>query len=85
MKRLFVAVMGSLCVLSAYAQTPASVSGSCAAKAVGKNGKALAGASRTSFMKKCEQTACEAQAVSKNGKPLSGAAKNASIKKCMAS
>jgi hypothetical protein len=58
----------------------------CEAKAVDKNGKALAGAAKTAFMKKCEKTsagsACAAKAVDKNGKPLAGAAKAASIKKC---
>lgn len=85
MKKLLVAIIGSMCMLSAHAQAPASASSTCAAKAVDKNGKALAGAAKTSFMKKCEQATCEARAVSKSGKPLSGAAKNASIKKCMAS
>lgn len=85
MKKLLVAIIGSMFVLSAYAQTPASAASTCAAKAVDKNGKALSGAAKASFMKKCEKTTCEAQAVSKDGKPLSGAAKNSSIKKCMAS
>jgi len=59
---------------------------------VGKNGKPLAGAAKTSFLKKCEADAggaaaapsCESKAVSKDGKPLSGAAKTSSIKKCEA-
>ncbi len=66
----------------------AYAAGECEAKAVDKNGKALAGAAKTSFMKKCEGDAgtasCEAKAVDKNGKALAGAAKNSSIKKCMA-
>jgi hypothetical protein len=64
---------------------------SCEAKAVGKNGKPLAGAAKAAFMKKCEKGAapaaasnCEAKAVSKDGKPLAGAAKAASVKKCEA-
>jgi opacity protein-like surface antigen len=60
----------------------------CEAKAVDKNGKALAGAAKTSFMKKCGAdaggAACEAKAVDKNGKALVGAAKTSSIKKCNA-
>ena len=60
----------------------------CEAKAVDKNGKALAGAAKTSFMKKCEGEAgamsCEAKAVDKNGKALAGAAKTSSITKCEA-
>ncbi len=58
----------------------------CEAKALDKNGKALAGAAKTSFMKKCEASAggaaCEAKAVDKNGKALAGAAKTSSMKKC---
>ena len=64
----------------------------CEAKAVDKNGKALAGAAKGSFMKKCEKeaaasgagAACEAKAVDKNGKALAGAAKNSFMKKCAA-
>jgi hypothetical protein len=52
---------------------------SCETKAVGKDGKALSGAAKTSSMKKC----CEAAAVSAEGKKLSGAAKTSSVKKCM--
>ena len=33
----------------------------CAAKSVDKNGKALAGAAKTSFMKKCEADAAAAK------------------------
>ncbi len=64
----------------AHAANPA-----CEAKAVDKNGKALAGAAKTAFMKKCEKDskpACAAKAVDKNGKALAGAAKTAFIKKC---
>jgi hypothetical protein len=61
----------------------------CEKKAVDKNGKALAGAAKTSFMKKCEADAgggasCEAKAVDKNGKALAGAAKTSFVKKCEA-
>jgi hypothetical protein len=44
------------------------------------DGKQLAGAAKTSFIKKC----CEDAAVSKDGKPLSGAAKASYVKKCVA-
>ena len=57
---------------------------SCDAKAVGKDGKPLAGAAKNSFMKKCMHDSCAAKAVSAEGKPLSGAAKTSSIKKCEA-
>ena len=63
----------------------------CAAKAIDKNGKALAGAAKNSFMKKCEADAkaaapasCESLAISKSGKPLAGAAKASFVKKCEA-
>jgi hypothetical protein len=70
----------------------AYAAGDCEAKAVGKDGKPLAGAAKTSFVKKCEKeagaaagsAACEAKAVDKNGKALAGAAKASSIKKCQA-
>lgn len=56
----------------------------CDSKAMGKDGKPLAGAARTSFMKKCMTDTCTTQAVSKDGKPLAGAAKNSFMKKCIA-
>ncbi len=52
---------------------------SCASKAVGKDGKPLAGAAKTSFIRKC----CTDSAIGKDGKPLSGAAKASFVKKCM--
>ena len=54
----------------------------CDSKAVGKDGKALAGAAKTSFMKKCMADTCAAKAMSADGKPLAGAAKNSFMKKC---
>ncbi len=74
MKRLALAFLVSL-----FAAGSALAAPTCASKAVDKNGKALAGAAKTSFMKHC----CEAAAVSKDGKPLAGAAKTSSVKKCM--
>jgi hypothetical protein len=44
-----------------------------------RDGKPLAGAAKTSFIKKC----CEDSAVSKEGKPLSGAAKTSYVSKCI--
>ena len=78
---LALATLAALGVSSAYAD------GTCASKAMDKNGKPLAGAAKTSFMDKCQkdaQAACEAKAMDKNGKPLAGAAKDANMKKCMA-
>lgn len=81
MKRLSLALLLSTFVASgAFAQT-------CEVKAVGKDGKPLAGAAKTSFVKKCKsdaKAACETKAVSADGKKLSGAAKNSFVKKCEA-
>ena len=72
----------SLALLSTLAHADAA----CDAKAAEKK---LAGAAKTSFLKKCEKDAgaataptCASKAVDKNGKALAGAAKAASIKKC---
>lgn len=43
------------------------------------DGKPLAGAAKTSFLRKC----CEESAKSKDGKPLAGAAKNSYVERCM--
>ena len=72
MKRMaLAALIMSFAVGSAMAQ-------SCATKAVGKDGKPLAGAAMASFMKKC----CSDSAVGSDGKPLSGAAKTSFVTKC---
>ncbi|WP_264597729.1 hypothetical protein [Rhodoblastus acidophilus] len=57
----------------------------CEAKAVSKDGKPLAGAAKTSFLKKCKTDACEEKAVGSDGRKLSGAAKTSFMKKCQAS
>src|SRR5689334_11969457 len=76
MKRiLLAALISSFAIGSAFAQ-------SCETKAVGKDGKALAGAAKSSFVKKCKMEACESKAVGKDGKPLAGAAKNSFMTKC---
>ena len=73
MKRIaLAALITSFAVGSAMAQ-------SCASKAVGSDGKPLAGAAKTSFMKKC----CGDSAMGSDGKPLSGAAKNSFVAKCL--
>ena len=77
------ALVFALCSAVAFAQTPTG----CEAKAVSKDGKPLAGAAKTSFIKKCQadiKAACETKAVSESGKKLSGAAKNSFMKKCEA-
>ena len=79
----------SFLVLGACLFAGAAQAASCDAKAVDKNGKALAGAAKNSFIKKCEKDAmsaatpaCEAKAIDKNGKALAGAAKSSFMKKC---
>jgi hypothetical protein len=78
---------------AATAAAPAAAASDCASKAIDKNGKPLAGAAKSSFMKKCEADAkggaaagsgCAEKAVGKNGKPLAGAAKASFMKKCEA-
>ena len=54
----------------------------CESKAVSKDGKPLAGAAKTSFMKKCMTETCEVKAVGSDGRKLSGAAKTSFMKKC---
>jgi opacity protein-like surface antigen len=77
MKRLLlVAVFATFAAGSAFAQE------TCETKAVGKDGKALAGAAKTSFMKKCMADSCETKAVGSDGKALAGAAKTSFMKKC---
>ncbi|MEW6644868.1 MAG: hypothetical protein AB1586_30490 [Pseudomonadota bacterium] len=77
MKRIVVAAVVSMLAMgTAFAQD------ACETKAVGKDGKALSGAAKTSFMKKCMADACSTKAVGSDGKPLHGAAKTSFMKKC---
>jgi hypothetical protein len=78
MKRILLAAL-----ISAFAMGTA-MAASCESQAVSKDGKPLAGAAKTSFVKKCKADACAGKAVSKDGKPLSGAAKASAMKKCEA-
>jgi hypothetical protein len=71
-------------VLSLFAIGSAFADDTCESKAVGKDGKPLAGAAKTSFLTKCKADACDGKAVSADGKPLSGAAKASFLKKCKA-
>ena len=68
--------------ISVLALSPALAQETCQSKAVGKDGKPLAGAALKSFMAKCTKDACEPKAIDKNGKPLAGAAKASFMKKC---
>jgi hypothetical protein len=71
-------------VLSLFAIGSAFADDTCESKAVGKDGKPLGGAAKTSFLTKCKADACEGKAVSADGKPLAGAAKASFLKKCEA-
>jgi hypothetical protein len=77
MKQLALAALLSLFALGA-----ALADDTCQTKAVGKDGKPLAGSAMKSFMTKCTKDACEPKAIDKNGKPLAGAAKTSFMKKC---
>jgi hypothetical protein len=77
MKRIFLATL-----VATFAIGTAVAQESCESKAVGKDGKPLAGAAKTSFMKKCMADTCATKAVGSDGKPLSGAAKTSFMKKC---
>jgi hypothetical protein len=79
MKKLFLAA-----VLATFAASSAFAQDTCDTKAVGKDGKPLAGAAKTSFMKKCMMESCTTKAVGSDGKPLAGAAKSSFMKKCEA-
>ncbi|HEX9469437.1 MAG TPA: hypothetical protein VF957_07830 [Bradyrhizobium sp.] len=77
MKRILLAAM-----ISAFAIGSAVAQETCDSKAVGKDGKPLAGAAKTSFMKKCMADDCATKAVGSDGKALAGAAKTSFMKKC---
>jgi hypothetical protein len=81
MKRILVAVVVATFALGSAVMAQDA---SCETKAVGKDGKALSGAAKTSFMKKCTTETCEAKAVGSDGKKLAGAAKTSFLKKCEA-
>jgi hypothetical protein len=72
------AILASVLVLIVAGGSAMAQDATCASKAIGKDEKPLAGAAKTSFIKKC----CEDSAVGKDGKPLSGAAKTSFVKKC---
>ena len=68
-------------LIVAFAGGAAFAQESCESKAMSKDGKPLAGAAKTSFMKKCKEETCEVKAVGSDGKKLSGAAKTSFMKK----
>ncbi len=80
MKKILLAAALALAATGAYADE------TCKTKAVSKDGKPLAGAALTSFMKKCTKDAtaeCDKDKGS-DGKPLKGAAKTSHMKSCVA-
>ena len=78
-KQVFLAILMSTFVMSyAFAE------GTCQSRAIGKDGRPLAGAALQSFMTKCAKDTCQPKAIDKNGKPLAGAAKASFLKKCEA-
>jgi hypothetical protein len=84
MKWIVLAAAVSLFAVGFAAGSALAQEATCATKAVGKDGKPLAGAAKTAFLNKCKHDACEPKAVDKNGKPLAGAAKASFLKKCEA-
>jgi hypothetical protein len=77
MKRIGLAIL-----LVTMALGSARAEETCHSKAIGKDGRPLAGAALNSFMTKCAKDICEPKAIDKNGKPLAGAAKASFMKKC---
>lgn len=83
MKNLIIAAFATL-----FVATAAFADDGCAAKAVSKDGKPLAGAAKNAFIKKCEKDAAAAAqanspcAMKAAEKKLHGAAKNSFLKKC---
>jgi len=69
-------------MIATFAAGSAMAQETCESKAMSKDGKPLAGAAKTSYMKKCMEDSCDAKAMSADGKPLSGAAKNSFMTKC---
>lgn len=76
MKRIILAFVVSTFAISS------ALAASCESTAMSKDGKPLAGAAKSSYMKKCKEEACAGKAMSKDGKPLAGAAKDSFMKKC---
>ena len=71
----------SLGAMVAALPAPAYADGSCTTSATDKK---LAGAARTSFMKKCETDAATTCATAAADKKLAGAARTSFTKKCVA-
>ena len=78
MKRILLAAL----VLSLNFSAAAFAQETCESKAVSREGKPLAGAAKTSFLKKCKRDTCQVKAVGSNGRALAGAAKKSFMQKC---
>jgi hypothetical protein len=70
--------IGLAVILATMALGSAWAEETCQSRAVGKDGRPLAGAALNSFMTKCARDVCEPKALDKNG----GAAKASFMKKC---
>jgi hypothetical protein len=82
MKRIFLAL--PLLMFALVFSFSSVAQETCVSRAVGRSGKPLVGAARTSFMQKGKRDSCEVTAVGSNGRKLSGAAKKSFMKKCEA-
>jgi opacity protein-like surface antigen len=78
MKRILLAAL----VLSVNLSAVAFAEETCERMAVSREGKPLAGAAKTSFLKKCKRDTCQVKAVGSNGRALAGAAKKSFMQKC---
>ena len=74
MKKSLAVALVALFSVSAFAQEA-----TCNAQAAEKK---LAGAAKTSFLKKCERVAAEKCEAAATERKLAGAAKNSNVKKC---
>ena len=89
MKRTLITIAFAIATLGVFAGSAFAANAECDAKAAEKK---LAGAAKTSFVKKCEKdaagggTAAASPACEKSAadKKLAGAAKTSHLKKCMA-
>jgi hypothetical protein len=87
MKTFVLAAALSLAITGAYAQgamAPAAGAATCKTNAKGSDGKMLAGAALTAYMKKCQTDATKACDDKAAAQKLSGAAKASFTKKCVA-
>jgi hypothetical protein len=83
MKRLvFVALLVAMSACCAAVQQILPLDTTCELHAMDKNGKPLAGAARSSFIKKCKREMCAEKAIGDDGRALTGAAKASFMKNC---